>query len=126
MEATSIASAAVKLEQVIINDKIVYILVLAPLQSLQPTPINNEAADSSKPRSRTRTLFTPEQIGFLKDYFKTKQYPSNDDMDELGEKLNVGRNQLKFWFNNARRLAKSTGQCDGMKLRSLNLNKKKK
>lgn len=73
---------------------------------------------------RTRTNFTRDQVVQLKDYFKLKQYLSNDEMDELAGKLNVGRNQIKFWFNNARRMAKSSGECDDMKLRSCNFKRR--
>ncbi|CAK1543970.1 unnamed protein product [Leptosia nina] len=63
-------------------------------------------------KKRKRTMFTTEQIVAMEQIFKVRPYICRDDRINLMQKIRVGENAIKVWFQNRRRMSEKRDKTD--------------
>lgn len=61
-------------------------------------------------KRRKRTSFNPECIQLLNDYFEKNQKPTNEEMIEISNKIQLDVTTVKVWFCNKKQSMKRLGQ----------------
>ncbi|KAI3723126.1 hypothetical protein L2E82_34490 [Cichorium intybus] len=78
---------------------------------------------SSSSRRRQKHRHTRDQIQELEKFFKANPHPDERERLEIGRKLNLDANQVKFWFQNKRTHMKTqTDRHDNIILKQENEN----
>ncbi|KAJ8268496.1 hypothetical protein COCON_G00136680, partial [Conger conger] len=76
-----------------------------PCSQQEPDPVSLQQVESKRPRTR----ITDEQLKILRDTFKINNYPGEEKVQELAEKLGLCQKIIKHWFRNA--LFKERQRC---------------